>query len=72
MDCNGSSFPRFSIPSLLRFPDDVAKFFELLCSSSGSHWAGLQSGTSPGIVISARVVRGVLGSRLGFLELEVI
>ena len=33
-DCNDSSLPLFSIPSVLRIPDDAAKFLESLCNSS--------------------------------------
>ena len=37
--CNGFSLPLFSIPSLLLIPDDVAKFLESVCSSSGTRRA---------------------------------
>ena len=72
IDCNGSSLPLFSVPSVLRIANDIAKFLESLWNSSESRWACWRSKTFPGILISSRVFRGTPTSRLGFLELEVI
>ena len=37
--CNGSSLPLFSIPSVLRIANDIAKFLESLYNSSESRRA---------------------------------
>ena len=36
IDCNGSSLPLFSNPSVLRIANDIANFLESLCNSSES------------------------------------
>ena len=45
IDCNGPSISLFSIPSVLRIADDIAKFLESLCTASGSRRACRQSKT---------------------------
>ena len=39
IDCNGSSLPLCSVPSVLRIANDVAKLLESLCNSSESRLA---------------------------------
>ena len=72
VNCNGSSLSLVSVPSFLTIPNNVAKFLESLCNSSGFCRACWQSKLFPGKLMSSRVLRSIPILQPGFLELEVV